>query len=157
MRGVVHHVDLTVLDPERSLSFYEAVMGFMGYQSAKAHVRGFDFDLVTPDGGFCSISIVKAQGEGRGRTHDRYSPGLHHLAWTAESREEVDRLHDLLRQIGATVLSPSNLPPVILPTCFPIPWPCKNFTSFSANSQRKFGEKFLFHETKNRVAVQRIP
>ena len=30
MRGMVNHVDLTVLDPARSLAFYEAVLGFMG-------------------------------------------------------------------------------------------------------------------------------
>ena len=111
MRGMVHHVDLTVFDPERSLSFYEAVLGFMGYQRPSAHPRGYEFDLVSPNGDFCSIGIVKSQGEGRSRTHDRYSPGLHHLAWTAESREDVDRLHDLLRQIGATVLdAPAEYP-----------------------------------------------
>lgn len=111
MRGMVNHVDLTVLDPERSLSFYEAVLGFMGYRRAGAHARGYDFDLVRPNGRFCSIGIMKSQGRGRRRRHDRYSPGLHHLAWTAESREDVDRLHDLLRQIGATVLdAPAEYP-----------------------------------------------
>jgi catechol 2,3-dioxygenase-like lactoylglutathione lyase family enzyme len=108
---MVNHVDLTVLDPERSLSFYETVLGFMGYRRASAHARGYDFDLVRSNGGFCSIGIMKSQGRGRRRRHDRYSPGLHHLAWSAESREEVDRLHDLLRQIGATVLdAPAEYP-----------------------------------------------
>ena len=36
MRGTVNHVDLTVLDPERSLSFYEAVLGFMGYRRSSS-------------------------------------------------------------------------------------------------------------------------
>jgi len=51
---------------------------------------------------------MRAEGRGRGRRrrHDRYSPGLHHLAWSAGSRDDVDRLHDLLREIGATVLDP---------------------------------------------------
>ena len=30
--------------------------------------------------------------------------GLHHLCLRARSREDVDRLHDLLRQIGATII-----------------------------------------------------
>ncbi|HEY1926155.1 MAG TPA: VOC family protein [Caulobacteraceae bacterium] len=108
---MVNHVDLTVLDPERSLSFYEAVLGFMGYRRAGAYPRGYEFDLVRPDGGFCSIGILKSQGRGRRRRHDRYSPGLHHLAWTAENREDVDRMHDLLLRIGATVLdAPAEYP-----------------------------------------------
>jgi glyoxylase I family protein len=111
MRGMVHHVDLTVLDPERSLPFYETVLSFMGYRRGSANARGYEFDLVTPNGGFCSIGILKSQGRGRRRRHDRYSPGLHHLAWSAESREDVDGLHDLLREIGATVLDePAEYP-----------------------------------------------
>jgi len=106
MRGMINHVDLTVRDPARSRPFYEAVLGFMGYRLADAHARGFDFDLDRPDGGFCSIGVMRAEGEGRSRTHDRYSPGLHHLAWNAESRADVDRLHALLRDIGATILDP---------------------------------------------------
>ena len=43
--------------------------------------------------------------------HDRYSPGLHHVAWHAQSRADVDRLHALLVEIGATVLdAPADYP-----------------------------------------------
>jgi catechol 2,3-dioxygenase-like lactoylglutathione lyase family enzyme len=111
MRGMVNHVDLTVADPDRSLAFYEAVLGFMGYRRAGAHARGYDFDLAAPHGGFCSIGVMRAEGEGRGRAHDRYAPGLHHLAWSAESRQDVDRLHALLMDIGARVLdAPADYP-----------------------------------------------
>ncbi|WP_066481367.1 MULTISPECIES: VOC family protein [unclassified Sphingomonas] len=43
-------------------------------------------------------------GDGRGQGHDRYAPGLHHLAWASDSREEVDRLHRLLVSIDAVIL-----------------------------------------------------
>ena len=110
MRGVIHHLDLTVRDPWASRAFYAAVLGFMGYREVAGHDRGFDYDLATPDG-FCSIGIMKAQGPNAGRAHDRYSPGLHHVAWTAESRADVDRLHDLLKEIGAAVLdAPADYP-----------------------------------------------
>ena len=111
MRGLVNHIDLTVLDPDRSLPFYEAVLGFMGYRQISAHPRGYDFDLVRPGGGFCSVGIMRAEGGGRTRAHDRTSPGLHHLAWSAESRDDVDRLHGLLLEIGATILdAPADYP-----------------------------------------------
>jgi catechol 2,3-dioxygenase-like lactoylglutathione lyase family enzyme len=103
---MVNHVDLTVVDPARSRAFYEAVLGFMGYRRVSEHARGYDFDLERPDGGFCSIGVMRAEAEGRSPRHDRYSPGLHHLAWSAENRDDVDGLHELLRRIGATVLDP---------------------------------------------------
>jgi len=106
MRGAIHHIDLTVRDPQASRGFYDAVLGFMGYRIADEHARGIDWDRETPGGGFCSIGVMRAEGPGAGRTHDRYSPGLHHLAWTAESRADVDALHALLVEIGATVLDP---------------------------------------------------
>ena len=105
-RGLVHHVDLTVKDPASSRPFYEAVLGFMGYRCVSEHRRGCDFDLVLPGGGFSSIGIMRAEGPNAGRPHDRYSPGLHHIAWRAQSRADVDAMHDLLKKIGATILDP---------------------------------------------------
>jgi catechol 2,3-dioxygenase-like lactoylglutathione lyase family enzyme len=111
MRGAIHHLDLTVLDPERSRPFYEAVLGCIGYRLADADARGYDFDLVGPDGVAGSIGIVRAEGEGRLRRHDRHAPGLHHLALSAESREDVDRLYALLLGLGATILdAPAEYP-----------------------------------------------
>ena len=105
-RGLVHHVDLTVHDPVSSLSFYEAVLGFMGYRLVSGHRRGYDFDLALPGGAFASIGIMRAEGPSAARPHDRYSPGLHHIAWRAESRADVDALYQLLKTIGATILDP---------------------------------------------------
>jgi len=107
MRGMIHHLDLTVRDPWASREFYDAVLGFLGYRLSKQDARGFDWELVDDQGRFlCSIGIMQATGEGLLRHHDRYSPGLHHVAWSARSRDDVDKLHELLREIGATVLDP---------------------------------------------------
>ena len=110
MRGFVNHIDLTVSDPQRSRPFYERVLSFMGYRCIADHDRGYDFDLLTPQG-FTSIGIVRATGANAGRKHDRYSPGLHHLAWTADVRDDVDRLYQVLLEIGATILdAPAEYP-----------------------------------------------
>ncbi|RYD43575.1 MAG: bleomycin resistance protein [Sphingomonadales bacterium] len=109
VRGLVHHIDLTVTDKERSRLFYDAVLGFLGYRRSADHDHGSDWDRNGEP--FHSIGIIEARGDGAKRTHDRTSPGLHHLAWTAESREDVDALHDLLLDIGAEVLdAPADYP-----------------------------------------------
>lgn len=109
-RGLVHHIDLTVSDVARSCVFYDAVLGFLGYRRSDDSPNGHDWDR-TGDGPFHSIGIVQARGDGADRVHDRYSPGLHHLAWTAESREDVDELHTLLQEIGAAVFdTPADYP-----------------------------------------------
>ena len=111
MRGAIHHLDLTVVDPERSRPFYEAVLGFIGYRLADADGRGYDFDLVGPEGVVGSIGIVRAEGDGRLIRHDRHAPGLHHLALNADSRGDVDRLHGFLLDLGATILdAPAEYP-----------------------------------------------
>jgi catechol 2,3-dioxygenase-like lactoylglutathione lyase family enzyme len=111
MRGTMHHIDLTVADIAASEPFYEAVLTFLGYVRTHEDARGVDWDMKHPSGAFCSIGIKKAGGRGRRRRHDRYSPGLHHLAWRAESRADVDRLYALLVQIGAQVLdAPAEYP-----------------------------------------------
>ena len=100
MRGAIHHLDLTVEDPWASCAFYDAVLGFMGYRRVREDARGFDWEKRTPEGGVVSIGLMKAEGVGKLRTHDRYSPGLHHVAWSADSREELPRLwRGLLRSV----------------------------------------------------------
>jgi glyoxylase I family protein len=110
MRGVVHHIDLTVRDPKASFAFYDAVLGMLGYHLAREDDRGYDWNLDSATGAH-SIGIMKAIGEGVHRPHDRYSPGLHHLAWAVDSRQEVDRMHDCLLRVGATILdAPADYP-----------------------------------------------
>ena len=49
-------------------------------------------------------------------TINRRKPGaLHHLAFKAPSRAEVDRLHSKLKQIGATIVSPPRAYPEYTP------------------------------------------
>jgi len=117
MRGGIHHIDLTVKDAYASRAFYESVLGFMGYRISGSisdfsdtAPNGYDFDL--RDGGdFCSIGILSARGPNAGRGHDRYSAGLHHIAWTAASRDDVDAMHQHLLSMGATILdAPAEYP-----------------------------------------------
>jgi len=110
MRGLVHHVVLTVRDPAQSFPLYDAVLTALGYRLERENERGFGWELETPSGSH-SIDLTRASGDGAKRLHDRYSPGLHHLAWKVDSREEVDRMYQRILSVGATILdAPADYP-----------------------------------------------
>lgn len=124
IRGSIHHIDLTVKNAHASRAFYESVLGFMGYKLSagdpfSADESGFDFDLRDGDE-FCSIGILSARGANAGRDHDRYSAGLHHIAWTAASRADVDAMHAHLLGMGATILDPPAEYPQYGPTYYAV-------------------------------------
>jgi catechol 2,3-dioxygenase-like lactoylglutathione lyase family enzyme len=102
-RGDIHHLDLTVSDLEISKVFYESILGFMGYRISDMDPDGYDFHLVRPDMPFTSIGILRQH---RAQPHDRYTPGLHHIAWRAESREDVDAMYAHLLKLNAQILDP---------------------------------------------------
>ena len=107
-RGMIHHLDLTVRDPWASVSFYEAVLGHMGYVKSHEYEDGIDFDTNSNDIGFTSIGLVRAK---YALPHNRFQPGLHHVAWCADSREDVNKLHETLTAFGATILdAPADYP-----------------------------------------------
>ena len=110
MRGGIHHIDLTVREPRASFALYDAFLRFLGYEVVSQEDAAIEWTLERGEG-VPSISLVKAKGSGMVRHHNRYAPGLHHLAWAADSREDVDRLHALLLEIKAEVLdAPAEYP-----------------------------------------------
>lgn len=100
--GTLNHLSLTVSDVERSEPFYNAILEFMGYQQVE---KNDEFIMWwSKDAG--ALLISGANPDSPDKVHDRYSPRLHHLAFNADSCEQVDNLYKLILDIGATVLDP---------------------------------------------------
>jgi glyoxylase I family protein len=99
------HLYLTVTDIERSATFYRPVMSFLGFRLAerRSDMMGWD---APPGGAPQRFTLVPARADRAYLGHDRYSPGLHHIAWNAESRSQVDDLHRVLAEQGMNVLDP---------------------------------------------------
>ena len=94
----VHHVDLVVSSIERSLPFYSALLGPLGFHTVSEveGERGESIWYISGPG--TAVGLREAQSEAP--PYDRYRVGLHHLAFEAESRAQVDERADWVRGRG---------------------------------------------------------
>jgi glyoxylase I family protein len=103
-RGI-NHIDLTVTDMARSRRFYEPLMKYLGYRITTDSPTDLVFAAADSRRG-PTIAFHPAREGSRHKVHDRYAVGLHHLAFDAESRADVDAFHQLLLKKGVRVLDP---------------------------------------------------
>ena len=105
-RQAIHHLDLNVSDLERSARFYDSILTQIGFRrtnlSAPGDPPGFDWAAPSDTDRPLTIGIYSAKNPGH--VHDRHAPGLHHLALSANSRDDVDRLYRVLLEIHAEIL-----------------------------------------------------
>jgi glyoxylase I family protein len=99
----VHHVDLVVSSIERSLPFYSELLGPLGYHSVGEVVGERGETIWYLSGPGTAVGLRQAQSESE--PYDRYRIGLHHLAFEADSRSEVDERAAWLRARGVEVES----------------------------------------------------
>ncbi len=114
VRGPLSHVDLTIRDPERSIPFYAAFFEALGWKRARVDLPDFAgpgprraaWFIRSGNGAVFDLEVRPAHPGSRDKPVDRYAPGLHHMAFHAESPEDVDRIHAALVAAGACVLDP---------------------------------------------------
>ena len=104
----VHHVDLVVSDLERSLAFYRGALGWRESGEIVGE-RGERVVYVWPEGRssdwYGSLGLREKQSDAQTAPYDRYALGMHHLAFLAGSRAEVDERAAWLRANGAEIES----------------------------------------------------
>jgi catechol 2,3-dioxygenase-like lactoylglutathione lyase family enzyme len=96
--GAINHIGLTVSDMTRAAAFYEALLTHLGYERVEDTAQHI---LWAGPGG--ALGISPARPELAQRKHNRYAVGLHHLAFHAPRREDVDAAFEKLRAMGAEV------------------------------------------------------
>lgn len=99
----VHHVDLVVSSIERSLPFYSGLLGPLGFHRV-GEVEGERGETIWYIGGpGSSIGLREAQADSP--PYDRYRVGMHHIAFEAASRHDVDERAVWLRTQGVELES----------------------------------------------------
>ncbi len=114
--GALTHIDISIGYPERSIPFYAAFFGALGYRRWSVSEpewqgpspRRATWGTKYPGGARFDVEVRPARVESRDRRYDRYEPGPHHLAFHAASRAVVDRVYAAMLEVGATVLDPPH-------------------------------------------------
>jgi catechol 2,3-dioxygenase-like lactoylglutathione lyase family enzyme len=119
MEPFIDHIEITVRDMGTAVPFYDRLLPLLGFDLRKrssALIERHDKYVVSyehPRLGFAITSPLKAFAD---EIINRRKPGaLHHLAFRATSRAEVDRLHLELKAMGATIVSPPREYPEYTP------------------------------------------
>ena len=104
--GSMNHLRLTVTDIARAERFYTPLLGFLGYRLVERSPQRIAFAAPTTSGNLQWLIFSLARPGAQPARHDRYSPGLHHLALNADTRAQVDEFHRLLVKLQVEVLDP---------------------------------------------------
>jgi catechol 2,3-dioxygenase-like lactoylglutathione lyase family enzyme len=108
VKGRLYHLQINVGDPARSLPFYKALLGYLGYRTVHEtdSMAGFS-------GGGPDLWVGAAAPAHAGAGFHRKRAGLNHLAFRVERREDVDRFRDEFmapRGLGALYQTPREFP-----------------------------------------------
>ncbi|HEX4919685.1 MAG TPA: VOC family protein [Candidatus Bathyarchaeia archaeon] len=92
LKGQIYHVEINVSDFEKSVMFYEAFLGWLGYERIYTHkiaagwgIKGAE--LAT------NFWIIQGHAEHVRHGYHRKRVGMNHVAFHADSRETVDQFY----------------------------------------------------------------
>jgi len=119
MEPVIDHIEITVGDMGVAVPFYDRLLPLLGFDPRRrtaAAIEDHEKQVLVYEHPTLGFTITFARRALRGEKVHRRRPGaLHHLAFRATSRAEVDRLHSDVKRIGATIVSPPREYPEYTP------------------------------------------
>ena len=109
MAPIIDHFEITVRDMSVAVPFYDKLLPLLGFNLAKksrARMEQHEKDVVSYEHARLGFAITSARSAFMGEPIHRRKPGsMHHLAFRAPSRADVDRVHAAVKGIGATIVS----------------------------------------------------
>jgi catechol 2,3-dioxygenase-like lactoylglutathione lyase family enzyme len=115
MKPIIDHIQITVKDMGTAVPFYDKLLPLLGFnieRKVDAFIEAHDFHVVEYTHPRLAFAITSPrQGFANDTIHRRKPGALHHLAFRAATRAEVDRLASELKDIGAVIVSEPRLYP----------------------------------------------
>lgn len=108
MQPSIDHIQITVKDMEIAEPFYDKLMPLLGFDIQKkvsAIIEEHDLYVVEYLHPSWDFGICSPRTSFRDDSVHRRKPGaVHHIAFRANSRNEVDRLYSAIKAIGANIV-----------------------------------------------------
>src|SRR5579872_6152314 len=115
MKPVIDHIQITVRDLKIAEPFYDKFLSVLGFDlnlKKKGRVAKHDFDVIEYSHQSLIFGINSPREAYKEEIIHRRKPGaLHHIAFKAESREEVDDVFLQIKMIGANIVEEPKLFP----------------------------------------------
>ena len=119
MEPIIDHIQITVRDMDVAVPFYDKLMPLLGFSPqarSSAVIETHEFHVVEYSHPRLSFAISSPRSAFKDEQVHRRRPGsLHHLAFQAASRAEVDGLYVALEDIGAVIVAPPREYPEYTP------------------------------------------
>lgn len=104
----IHHIGLTVNNWEASAPFYHALAEALGakpfIENTGAPHRSEQGRVIIFAADSFMFSIWEAFEENKTNQFKDYNVGLHHFAFQASSREDVDKVYQTMKAMGAEIV-----------------------------------------------------
>lgn len=115
MEPIIDHIQITVKDLDVAEAFYDQLMPILGFdlnKKSKGRVEAHEFDVIEYAHPLLIFAINSPREAFKNDIIHRRKPGaLHHLAFKAKSREEVDEVFSKLKKTTANIIEPPRLYP----------------------------------------------
>ncbi|HEV8394858.1 MAG TPA: VOC family protein [Vicinamibacterales bacterium] len=119
MEPIVDHIEITVRDMATAVPFYDRLLPLLGFDlghRSEAIIEKHEKRVVSYEHPRLGFAITSPLSAFANDAINRRKPGaLHHLAFRAKSRADVDRLYIELQAIGATIEHPPRQYPEYTP------------------------------------------
>ncbi len=115
MQPIIDHIQITVKDISLAEKFYDQLMPILGCDLSKKSKGGVPaHDYVVLE--YFHANLIFALNSPREvfkneEIHRRKPGAIHHIAFKASSKEEVDNLYPLINDIGAQIVAPPKYYP----------------------------------------------
>lgn len=124
MNPIIDHIQITVKDLKVAEKFYDKFLPIVGFDinnKVTAFIEEHDFHVIEYTHELLAFAITSPREAFKEEKVHRRKPGaLHHLAFKANSREEVDNAYKELLKIGATIVIEPQLHPEYSPTYYAV-------------------------------------
>jgi len=115
MKPKIDHIQITVKNLKVAEDFYDKFLPIIGFdinRKVTAFIKEHDFHVIEYTHDFLAFAITSPREAFKNETINRRKPGaLHHLAFKADSRDEVDKAYKELIKIGANIVSEPQIHP----------------------------------------------